>query len=256
MQEEQQRRLDLVQVHAELAQDGLRAGRGEWQHDGGAVRGVPAGRLGDGLGHDVAEPAAVARVEADVVVARVDLGRRGELEDALEADALVADVARVARLLGRLAHRADGEHVPLGEARLVVLEDDLLAPRDDAQRRHHARRVGVVVGVLHELEHKVHVARVELGREPVDRAHQPILQVAQRAAYLGRLGGAVEADAVLCGDARADLATRGTVPSGAMGVHVGRRLCWLCLLAGVGRLRFGSRQAAVGHGWEQRRGGR
>lgn len=77
VQEEQQRRLDLVQVHAELAQDGRRAGRGEWQHDGGAVRGVPAGWLGDWLGDNVAEPAAVARVEADVVVARVHLGRRG-----------------------------------------------------------------------------------------------------------------------------------------------------------------------------------
>jgi hypothetical protein len=109
-------------------------------------------------------------------------------------------------------------------ALLGLAEDDLLAPRDDAQRRHYTRRVGVVVGVLHELEHKVHVARVELGRKPVDRAHQPILKVAQRAADLDRLGGAVEADAVLGGDARADLAARSAVRCGAMGVYVGRRL--------------------------------
>eukprot|EP00965_Chrysotila_dentata_P252043 6210449-Pleurochrysis_carterae.AAC.1 len=85
-------------------------------------------------------------VEAEVVVARVYFRRARGLEDGLEADALVADVARVGRRLCGGADGADGEAVALGEAEFVVGEEQLLGGGGHAQRRRRARRVGVVVG--------------------------------------------------------------------------------------------------------------
>jgi hypothetical protein len=59
-----------------------------------------------------------AGIELKVKLATVDLRRWGQLKDSLEANALLPNVAGVVSRFGRLANRADGLHIALGESNL------------------------------------------------------------------------------------------------------------------------------------------
>jgi hypothetical protein len=78
------------------------------------------------------------------------VGCRGYLEDALEADALLANVARM-RPLGALADGAEGAHVALGEADLVAAEGEAVSRDLDLERGQDIMAVVVVVAVLNQL---------------------------------------------------------------------------------------------------------
>ena len=85
-----------------------------------------------------------------MIGARVDAGPPADLENALEPDALLADVAGRGRL-GARPDAAERDDIVLREALLVVAELQPVPVDLDAQRRRRAGLVPIVVAVLHQL---------------------------------------------------------------------------------------------------------
>lgn len=87
----------------------------------------------------------VALIQTEVKPVGVNRGFVRYAEDALEADAFLADVAPAAFTLGRASHVAEGANVGLGEADLVVQDDDGGAVELKRDAGESAGGVGVVV---------------------------------------------------------------------------------------------------------------